>query len=217
MRLFLFFLAIALSTSGSIGQTVPDLGPDATPPSADDLHALPDLDEDEGGRTVGEAGEEPSAIDQLFRELADSESDEEAARTARKIQTAWLQSGSDTVDVLMRRAGEAMKAENTGLALDLLDRVILLKPDYAEAWNRRATVHYIKEDFGKSLADIERTLSLQSRHWGAMSGLAIIQRRLGDQEQAITTFERVLQIHPGLETARDALADLKAKQEGEGI
>jgi len=217
MRLFLFSLAFALSISGSVGQTVPDLGPDVTPPSANDLHALPDVDDDDAARTVGEAGEEASVLDQLFEELAEAETDEEAARTARKIQTAWLQSGSDTVDVLMRRAGEAMKAENTGLALDLLDRVVLLKPDYAEGWNRRATVYYINEEFGKSLADIERTLSLQSRHWGAMSGLAIIQRRLGDDEQAISTFEQVLQIHPGLENARDALAELKAKNEGEGI
>ncbi|GGB32361.1 hypothetical protein GCM10011316_00570 [Roseibium aquae] len=200
-----------------MAQPVPDLGPDLEPPSAEDLHALPDIDEDQGARAVGEAPEDRSVLDSLFAELATASSDEDATWIARKIQTAWLQSGSDTVDVLMRRAGEAMKAEKTALALDLLDRILVLQPDFAEAWNRRATVYYMQEEFGKSLADIERTLALETRHWGAMSGLAIIQRRLGQETQAQETFKRVLQIYPGLENARKALDELEAKNEGEPI
>ncbi|WP_417709716.1 tetratricopeptide repeat protein [Roseibium aggregatum] len=199
-------------------QPVPDLGPEAEPPSAEDFNALPDELPEEGGQVVVEESDpddEQSRLDELFANLAKSDNPKEAARIGREIQMFWMDSGSDTVDVLMSRAGKAIQADDHALALDLLDTVVILKPTYAEGWNRRATVHYMQEDFGKSLVDIERTLALEPRHWGALSGLAIIQRRLGFENEALTTFKRALEINPSLENANKAVKDLEKGAEGE--
>ncbi|WP_305986786.1 tetratricopeptide repeat protein [Roseibium sp. MMSF_3544] len=217
MRIFLFALLLSVIPSLSGAQTVPDLGPEVEPPSAEDFSPLPDALPEDGGQVVVEETdpeEEQSRLDQLFADLADVEEPTSAERLAREIQMLWMDSGSDTVDILMSRAGKAIQADDHGLALDLLDVVVVLKPSFAEGWNRRATVHYMREDFGKSLVDIERTLALEPRHWGALSGLAIIQRRLGFDTEALETFRRALEIHPGLENALEAIEDLEKEAEG---
>lgn len=217
MRLFVLTLAFSIAAGFAVAQTEPDLGPEAEPPSADDLHALPDLEVEDEAKVVGDGTADGDALDPLFQQLAAAQSKEEAEVFARQIQRAWMVSGSDTVDVLMTRAGEAMRASDHALALDLLDVIVTLKPDYAEGWNRRATVFYMREDFGRSLADIERTLALEPRHWGALSGLAIIQRRIGRDLDALANFKKVLKIHPGLENAQEAVDDLQEKADGEPI
>jgi len=218
MRIFVFALLYVLSAPLAGAQPVPDLGPEAEPPSAEDFSPLPEDLPDEGGKVVVEEtdpDEEKSRLDQLYSELAEADTPKSAERVAREIQMLWMESGSDTVDVLMSQAGKAIQAEESGLALDLLDAVVVLKPSYAEGWNRRATVHYMREDFGKSLVDIERTLALEPRHWGALSGLAIIQRRLGFKDEALKTFKKALEINPGLENATKAISDLEKEAEGE--
>ncbi|GAB4520407.1 MAG: hypothetical protein Tsb0019_21350 [Roseibium sp.] len=212
-------MLIAFGVPAAIAQPVPDLGPETAPPSAEDFNLLPDDAPEEGGQVVVEETdpeEEESRLDELYADLAAAETPEAAERFARIIQRMWMESGSDTVDVLMSRAGKAIQADDHGLALDLLDAVVILKPSFAEGWNRRATVHYMREDFGKSLVDIERTLALEPRHWGALSGLAIIQRRLGFDSEALTTFRRALEVNPGLENATKAIEDLEKEAEGEG-
>lgn len=218
MRIFVFALLFVLCPAVAGAQPVPDLGPEAEPPSAEDFNPLPEDLPEEGGQVVVEESdpdEEEDRLDELFAGLAEAESPKAAERIARDIQIMWMESGSPTVDVLMSRAGKAIQAEDHGLALDLLDVVVILKPSYAEGWNRRATVHYMREDFGKSLVDIERTLALEPRHWGALSGLAIIQRRLGFKDDALKTFKRALKVNPGLENATKAIEDLEKDAEGE--
>jgi tetratricopeptide (TPR) repeat protein len=217
MRIFVFALFMALGASAAGAQPVPDLGPETAPPSAEDFNPLPEDVPEEGGQVVVEEAdpeEEKTRLDELYAELAAAETPEAAERVARIIQRMWMESGSDTVDVLMSRAGKAIQADDHGLALDLLDTVVILKPSFAEGWNRRATVHYMREDFGKSLVDIERTLALEPRHWGALSGLAIIQRRLGFEDEALATFRRALELNPGLENATKAIEDLEKEAEG---
>ncbi|MHA7776400.1 tetratricopeptide repeat protein [Roseibium sp. M-1] len=218
MRIFVFALLFALGTLTAGAQPVPDLGPDVEPPSAEDFDVMPVEPPQEGGQVVVEEGDpedEQDRLDELFSKLAEVETPEAAAPIAREIQMLWMDSGSDTVDVLMSRAGKAIQADDSALALDLLDVVVLLKPSYAEGWNRRATVYYMREDFGKSLVDIERVLALEPRHWGALSGLGIIQRRLGMNEDALKTFRRALEVNPGLENAPKAIEDLEKDAEGE--
>lgn len=217
MRLFLLYFGLYILAAPSLAQQVPDLGPDATPPSVDDLHALPELDEEEGAKVVADGAAEADKLSALYDSLANAQTKSEADKIARDIQMVWLDSGSDTVDVLMKRAAVALRSDKAGLALDLLDTVVTLRPEFAEGWNRRASVFYMQEQFGKSLADIERTIALEPRHWGALSGLAIIQRRLGRDEQALETFRRALTIHPELENAKSAVEDLSSKAEGEPV
>ena len=219
MRFFLFAILFSFGLGQAYGQSVPDLGPDVEPPSAEDFNVQPDAaPDDSGGQVVVEEPgpeKDKSRVETLLSELAGSDDPKTAERLAGQIQAIWLESGSDTVNILMRRAGRAIQAQQHALALDLLNTVVILKPSFAEGWNRRATVHYMQEDFGKSLTDIERTLALEPRHWGAMSGLAIIQRRLGYKDEALESFKRVLEIHPGIENAVNAVQELGKQASGE--
>lgn len=218
MRIFVFALLCFFSTGLAGAQPVPDLGPEVAPPSAEDFNPMPEDLPDDGGQVVVEESDpddEETRLDELYADLADTGDPVKAEHAAREIQRIWMDSGSDTVDVLMSRAGKAIQAEDHALALDLLDIVVVLKPSFAEGWNRRATVHYMREDFGKSLVDIERTLALEPRHWGALSGLAIIQRRLGFENEALETFRRAIEVNPGLENATKAIEDLEKEAEGE--
>jgi tetratricopeptide (TPR) repeat protein len=216
MRLFLFVILILWSSGWALAQSAPQLGPETDIPSADDLDTLIPETEESGAAVVGQGRDsESSELDTLFSSLMKADSDASAARIARKIQMIWLDSGSDTVDLLMVRAGAALKGGDLPLALDLLDAVVTLQPDFAEGWNRRATVFYMQRDFGHSLVDIERTLALEPRHWGALSGLAIIQRRLGEEDLALETFKRAVEINPGLVDAKEAIDTLEKAAEGE--
>ncbi len=218
MRIFVFAIPFFLTAALAGAQPVPDLGPETEPPSAEDFNPLPEDLPEEGGQVVVEEAdphEEQSRLDELYSDLAKAESPKAAEKIARKIQMMWLESGSDTVNVLMSQAGKAIQAEDTALALDFLDVVVTLKPSFAEGWNRRATVFYMRQDFAKSLVDIERTLALEPRHWGALSGLAIIQRRLGFDKEALETFKQALKINPSLENAFKAIKDLEKDAAGE--
>ncbi|MBD8893792.1 tetratricopeptide repeat protein [Labrenzia suaedae] len=225
MRFFVFLLFLFALPAGVFAQPVPELDPDSEAPSIEDLDPMlqhPDENPSQSGQEQGKSdapgsdGREPGLND-LYSQLAEAPDDTSAARIARRIQITWLESGSATVDLLMSRSAQALKSSDYGLALDLLDVVVTLAPDYAEGWNRRATVYYLQEDFGRSLVDIERTLALEPRHWGALSGLAMIQRRLGEKDRALATFHQILKIHPGLSNARDAVEALEKGSEGEGI
>ena len=92
-----------------------------------------------------------------------------------------------------------MEQENYPLALDVLDQVVLVKPDFAEGWNKRATVYYLLDDYAASLTDIRRTLALEPRHFGALAGLGMILEHTGHEERAIEVFRRALEINPQMD------------------
>jgi tetratricopeptide (TPR) repeat protein len=114
-------------------------------------------------------------------------------------------------------ASQAVTGKRQAAAFDFLDQAILLKPDFAEAWNRRATLNYIADDYGKSLADIERTLQLEPRHFGALMGLGAILEATDRKPEALETYLRVLDISPTLKTAQDAVGRLSEEMTGQRI
>lgn len=174
-----------------------------------------------GQTSQGERAAPPSiaemATDSLFAGLAASPSRPAARAFEAEIVRRFHRSGSDTADLLLSWAGQAMKEKEYGTALDLLDRVIILQPGFAEAWNKRATVHFMRKQFGKALADLERALALEPRHFGALSGLAVILRDVGRTETAVTALLQALAIHPHLEDARELLEKLQASDAGHDI
>lgn len=218
---FVFALTCALSTSAFAqeggGGVLP---PEATPPSIDDLEApTTELEQPSGPAPaiVPKSGEAGTELDRLFEQLAEASDAESSRPVVARIQRIWMTSGSATVDLLMRRSALAIKGKQLGLALDLADMVVRFAPDYAEGYNRRATIHYLNGDFGAAIRDIERTLALEPRHWGAMSGLGIILRRLDRDDEALVTFEEVLKLNPHAQNARKAVEDLGRKAAGQGI
>lgn len=163
------------------------------------------------------AAVEPQSLGALLDALALSEDGEAADDLSRQIQNLWNQSGSETVDLLMGRASVAMRARNFPVALDLLDTVIALEPDYAEGWNRRATVHFMREDFGRSIADVEQVLRLEPRHYGALSGIGFILEQLGEDQQAQLFLSEALRVHPHMSRTREVLGEIERRLRGAPI
>jgi tetratricopeptide (TPR) repeat protein len=156
-------------------------------------------------------------LDTLFSELKNAPNADAAKAAEAAILRRFLTSGSDTVDLLMTWAIDSMNKEDYPLALDILDNIVTIKPDYAEGWNKRATVYYLADEYAKSLADIRRVLSLQPKHFGALSGLGMIMRELGEKEKAITAFREALAVDPYLESVKKALEELEKENAGQAI
>lgn len=177
----------------------------------------------EGGGKAGERVEAPReapappTLDELFDRLKTAKRPEAGQRIAREIEHRWLESGSDTIDLLMARALTAMKANEMPLALDLLDAVVTLKPDYVEGWNKRATVLYARKDLGRSVADIETALRLEPRHFGALYGLATLMKDLGRKKEALAAYRRALELNPHLPNAEKDIKELSAEFDGRDL
>ncbi|CAD5250849.1 conserved exported hypothetical protein [Bosea sp. 62] len=156
----------------------------------------------------------PVTLDRLFERLAGAKTPEEAKGIANLIQRRWARSGSDTADLLMTRAQDALKARELPLAIELLDRVVTLEPDWAEGWNQRANALFLSGDPIRSLLDIAETLKREPRHYGAMMGLGTILRQQGDDKRAMVAYRRALVIYPQLDAVKDAVESLKLEVEG---
>jgi len=156
-------------------------------------------------------------IDALLDSLK-AETDPDAAdEIENNILALWLESDSDTIDLLMQWTLKAMERKQYPRALDFLDRIVLLDPDYIEGWNKRATVYFLLDDYGKSIGDIGKVLELEPRHFGALSGLGIIMRAMGDDERAKAAFRAALEIDPHLDNIRQELDALEAETGGREI
>jgi len=118
---------------------------------------------------------------------------------------------------MMKWSNDAVAGQKYDVALDFLDQVVTLQPGFAEGWNRRATVHFLMRNFGKSMADIERTLELEPRHFGALSGMAQIMKDTGRRELALQAWQRVLDIYPMMRSAQGEIATLSEELAGESI
>jgi tetratricopeptide (TPR) repeat protein len=156
-------------------------------------------------------------LDFLFGALKAAPDEASAKHVEARIWAIWMQTPSDTAALLMVRAKAAMDAQQADVALKLLDAVIKLRPDYVEAWNRRATLHYLKNDYTRSLADIQQVLAREPRHFGALAGLGMIMQEIGDDKRALEAFRKALAINPHLEKVPDLVKSLTEKVEGRDI
>jgi tetratricopeptide (TPR) repeat protein len=157
------------------------------------------------------------SIDFLFEALKAAPDAETAKLVESRIWALWLASGSDTADLLMSRVKEAAEQKDTDLAIKLLDAILELKPDYVEAWNRRATMYFTKKDYGHALADIAQVLARESRHFGALTGLGMILQEMGEDKRALEAFRRALELDPHLEKIPEFVKALTDKVEGRAI
>jgi len=95
--------------------------------------------------------------------------------------------------------------------------VIGLKPEYVEAWNRRATLYFANKDYAKAVADIREVLAREPRHFGALSGLGIIMQEFGEDKLALEAFRRALAVNPHLPKIPEMVKTLAEKVEGRDI
>lgn len=155
--------------------------------------------------------------DEMFEKLKAAEAEAEAADIADDIWATWLESGSPSADLVMSRAVEALTVGETELAHELLDRVILMRPDFAEAWHRRAGLFLSEENYPEALRDLNQTLEIEPRHFGAWLGLGFIFEQLGGEAEALDSYREALTIYPLMPQAKAAEARLTLKAEGQEL
>ncbi len=156
-------------------------------------------------------------LDFLFGALKAAPDEASAKHVEARIWAIWLQTPSDTAALLMTRAKTAVDAKKIDVAIKLLDSIIKLRPDYIEAWNRRATLYYMQNDYGRSLADIQQVLIREPRHFGALAGLGMIMQEVGDEKRALEAYRKALAVNPHLEKIPDQVKALTEKVEGRDI
>lgn len=155
------------------------------------------------------ADQKDPRLDHLFAELHDASDVTAAAGIETRIWRIWLQYDDRSVAALMRHGVELMGTLRLDEAIAVLSEVVRRAPNFAEAWNKRATAFYLKQDLVSSMADIRRVLDLEPRHFGAISGLGLILIRRGDLGGALAAFEKVLSINPRSPSARVQAARLR--------
>jgi tetratricopeptide (TPR) repeat protein len=157
------------------------------------------------------------SLDTLFSALKIAPDDASAKAIEDRIWAIWISSSSDTCTLLMSRVKDATDDHDYDLAIRLLDAIVTIKPDYVEAWNRRATLFYLKHDYGHAIADIREVLAREPRHFGALSGLGLILQDIGDDKDALHAYEAALAIDPHLHNVPDVVKTLREKVEGRDI
>jgi|SRR5689334_6659341 len=162
-------------------------------------------------------GDRMHNIDFLFGALKAAPDETSAKSIEERIWALWLVSGSDTCNLLMTRAKQAIDGEKYDVALRLLDAIIEIRPSYVEAWNRRATVFFLKKDYGHALADLRQVLAREPRHFAALAGLGAIMQDVGDDKGALDAYRRALAIDPHLKGVSDKVKTLVDKVEGRDI
>jgi tetratricopeptide (TPR) repeat protein len=186
----------------------PETTPDAQAPQVKPDGPAPQAKKDEPPKTPAEERAD------LYTRLAAAKDADETSGIITRLLHNYSESGSDTADLLLRRARQAIGVENYSDALKILDATIALDPDWAEGWNARATARYLDDDYKGSMADIAQTLKREPKHLGALMGMGMILEAREKREEALKVYERVLVIAPHWRNAQEAADKLKAALAG---
>jgi tetratricopeptide (TPR) repeat protein len=157
-------------------------------------------------------------LDRLFDSLSGAKDADEAKRFENTIEVLWAQSGSDTADLFAARAVDMLtEAQDQDGALRMLNAALEAKPDYAEGWNKRATLFFMKGDYAHAMRDIRETLRYEPRHYGAWAGLGRILDQTGDSKKALDAYRRAIAINPYMDGLKDEVSRLTTKVRGEEL
>ncbi len=132
------------------------------------------------------------------------------ALTESAMWEVWSRSGDAETDALFSRGVEQLQTRELNEAVQTFTRVIARRPDFAEAWNKRATAYFVLGEYQKSLADCDQVMSRNPYHWGALSGYGMIYVELDQPGRAVEYFEKALAVNPNLTSVQQALETLKA-------
>ncbi|MFO1349932.1 MAG: hypothetical protein U1F68_04315 [Gammaproteobacteria bacterium] len=157
------------------------------------------------------ADQKDARLDELFARLKASRDMVESRALETQIWEIWSDSGRLDVNEMMKRGVDAMIGRRLDEALVIFNQIVQILPNFAEGWNKRATVFYLKNDYADSVKDVQRTLSLEPRHFGAISGMGLIFMETGDDVGAVKAFEDVLKLYPQSPSVQDNIDRLKEK------
>ncbi len=186
----------------------------AVPPAKDEAAPLPGP---EKPAAPAAPKTREALLDDLFGRLRATSDSDEAEGIAGAIERVWLRSGSDTADLLMHRAVAALAANKNDVSRALLDKIVLLDPDWAEAWNERATVRFMDDDYSGAMEDIAHVLALEPRHYGALAGMGFILQKSDRPKEALRVFRKVLEIYPAQDDIRKVVDRLVPEVEGRDL
>ena len=147
---------------------------------------------------VAQADQKDPRLDKLFEQLKTASNTEMAQPIEEQIWNIWLESGDQNVDALMAIGVAAMNDSDYDQAYRAFSRVVDVAPNFAEGWNKRATVLYLMGRYEDSIKDIGKTLALEPRHFGALSGLGLCNAQLDKEKEALDAFEKALAINPNM-------------------
>ncbi|MGZ2258441.1 tetratricopeptide repeat protein [Roseobacter sp. A03A-229] len=151
------------------------------------------------------AQQSEEALLQQLQEAPESE----ATRLDRELSLIWDNSGSPSMNLLLKRGRDALKEEETETAIDHLTALTDHAPQFAEGWHARATAFYQAGLYGPALDDLERALALNPNNYNAIFGLGVMLQEFGDLDRAAQAFDRVLALNPHHENAKSAMEQLK--------
>ncbi len=149
------------------------------------------------------------ALDALFAKLRSKSDDPGAFKAEQQIWSLWMKSDSADEDKILAEATNAMGVRDFRLCEELLNRLIMLNKSYAEAWNKRATLYYLMGRYDESLTDIVKTLDLEPRHFGALSGRAMIFKQQGKMPEALAAYREAYAINPRMPGVAAAIKELE--------
>ncbi len=161
------------------------------------------------------ADQNNTALNELFSRLQLTENPGEAAKIEHAIWSIWIHHDDALVVARMSLGIRAMNAGLLQRSLRTFDKIVQIAPSFAEGWNKRATVYYLMGNFEASVHDIQKTLLLEPRHFGALSGMGLIYSALGRDQAALKVWEKALSIHPRLEGIKARVEELREKLKGE--
>lgn len=167
--------------------------------------------------TPARADQKDPRLPDLFTQLAKAASVEDAFRIEGRIWDIWTRHDEAKIDALMSAGRRKMQPGAYDDALAIFDKIIAEAPDFAEGWNKRATLLYLIGDLEGSVRDIESTLALEPRHFGALAGLGLIYRAINRPESALKAFEKVLEISPQSLSVRLHIKQLRAELRGKKL
>lgn len=148
-------------------------------------------------------------LEQLFVQLRKARNPDVISDIQDQIWAQWLDSGDVHLDEQMKLGLEAMEVDDYTLAIELFTTVLQQRPTFFEAWNKRATAYFLRGSYKQSIEDIQQTLHLEPRHFGALSGLSVIYMTLGDLGRALQTSERLLALIPYDDSTQDQVLFLR--------
>ena len=146
--------------------------------------------------TTISADQNDPRLNNLFKKLNETENQKEISDLIKDIWNIWYEVDDPKVIEYFEKGIQAMRIRNYPLAVRFFNNLIEEDPNFAEAWNKRATVYFMMGDFDKSMQDIIKTLELEPRHFGALDGMGLIFIHQGQYQQAIDVYDKMLEIFP---------------------
>ena len=152
-----------------------------------------------------QADQKDERLIELFDKLFLSTNNMEASKLLFNIWDIWSIADNQETQIIFDEANQFMDVGELDNAIELFTKVVKQSPEFAEGWNKRATVYFLKGELNKSISDIEKTLNLEPRHFGALDGLAEIYLMQDDLVGAAVIYRRILEIIPSSKKSQDRL------------